>query len=1338
MKRWMGRLGWAVAAGLVLSCGGSDGGAADAVVDGVDTSDQNDTVADVVTDSAQPPTDTLVDTAAPTDTSGQGGFGDPCIDNADCGCGFCVPGPDSKLCTCPCTDDCPEGFECRALDPFDTDIVFVCLPVMPNECALDSDCDDGLSCTQDGCVAGQCENTPDAGTCAIGGVCYATGAANPVNGCEACVDGVDGKGWSARSCDDDNPCTTDSCDALTGCANTALDDGTDCDDGDPCTQDTTCDGGQCVGECGCLNAADCQEEPGDCRVWTCVNYECVAAPDTAQDGEACDDGAYCTEATTCTAGVCGGGTARDCSGFTDAACMQGACDEAFDACVAEAVPDGSACSDGDICTTGDLCDSGECLATPKDCSGLTTVCADGVCNSDTGQCEAQINAGQACSDGEACTIEDACDAAGLCQGAWDEANCGCTDDAGCTALTDACNVGRCDVSANTCFKAPTVGVMCNDGNACSHTDVCQADGRCAGEAYVCQAALSCQSSDCDGEGGCDDSLLANFCAIDDACWGSGQVNPGNACQHCDPALSTTAWSSVADGSACDADNNGCTVGDSCQAGVCQAGGAAACEDDGLACTDQVCGSTGPDTFSCSVVANGQGCFIDGTCYAQNAQRPGNQCQRCAQVANPTGWSDRAAGAACDADGSGCTLGDSCQAGQCVIGTAPDCTDAFSCTADDCVSTGANTYECDNSVNGGSCLIGGTCVGLGVDDPNNTCRECAASNPTAWTNKGSGTACGDASDTDCTDPDTCNGSGVCEPNHASATTSCDDGDACTVGGTCDGDGVCGVGGAIDCDDGLDCTTDSCSGGECVFTVMPGFCVIGDVCVSHGTDNPANACEECNAGSPSAYSPKAVGATCDDGDACTENDTCDGAGACAAGPLKDCNDGKACTSDTCSGGICSNVVDNGFCLIGANCRSHGDPHPNNDCRECNADSSSAWSNKAVGAFCGDSTDTTCNARDTCNGAGQCQSNFAGTNVSCEDGDGCTVGDTCDGAGGCSAGGPKNCSDGKPCTDDVCNGGICSNPIQDGRCLISGTCYENGDAPAGPLCRVCRPNVIQTSWAYANAGVPCGDQTSSTCDNPDTCDSNGICQANYVSATTSCSDGDACTVGDTCNGSGACTPGSPMNCSDGKACTDDVCTDGTCSNPIQNGFCLISGTCRANGFDDPTNDCRECISNSNPTAYSNKGSGAACGDPTNTTCNAADTCNGAGTCLDNYAAKTVTCNDGDGCTVGDKCSGSGSCNPGPPKDCNDNLTCTTDSCSGGVCSNVLQDDKCLIAGVCYNDGQRRTGVGCDACDPETPTIWGNAPTGAFCINQFLCEGFCTSTGVCNGPGGGGTQCF
>ena len=94
-------------------------------------------------------------------------------------------------------------------------------------------CDDGSQCTQtDTCLSGVC-----------------TGA-NPL------------------ACDDNNPCTDDTCDAVPGCVYTNNDTNT-CDDGDGCTDTDACSGGLCGG-----TSKDCTAFDDDClseneeRAWS--------------------------------------------------------------------------------------------------------------------------------------------------------------------------------------------------------------------------------------------------------------------------------------------------------------------------------------------------------------------------------------------------------------------------------------------------------------------------------------------------------------------------------------------------------------------------------------------------------------------------------------------------------------------------------------------------------------------------------------------------------------------------------------------------------------------------------------------------------------------------------------------------------------------------------------------------------------------------------------------------------------------------------------------------------------------------------------------------------------
>lgn len=105
----------------------------------------------------------------------------------------------------------------------------------------------------------------DSGTAAGCRVCQGSGT---------CVDVV---------CDDDNPCTTDSCDPGSGCVLTDAPEMTPCDDGNACTSEDGCFSGLCTGG----GAISC-EDSNPCTVDSCDPV--TGCSSTATAGEPCDDG----------------------------------------------------------------------------------------------------------------------------------------------------------------------------------------------------------------------------------------------------------------------------------------------------------------------------------------------------------------------------------------------------------------------------------------------------------------------------------------------------------------------------------------------------------------------------------------------------------------------------------------------------------------------------------------------------------------------------------------------------------------------------------------------------------------------------------------------------------------------------------------------------------------------------------------------------------------------------------------------------------------------------------------------------------------------------------------
>lgn len=100
-------------------------------------------------------------------------------------------------------------------------------------------CDDSQLCTVDSCVPKQgCTTSPGTGVpCQDGNACTAK---------DACFKGT--CAGEALDCNDGKPCTADACAPTQGCTHTQQSPGLSCDDGNACTLATLCDvAGSCVG-----------------------------------------------------------------------------------------------------------------------------------------------------------------------------------------------------------------------------------------------------------------------------------------------------------------------------------------------------------------------------------------------------------------------------------------------------------------------------------------------------------------------------------------------------------------------------------------------------------------------------------------------------------------------------------------------------------------------------------------------------------------------------------------------------------------------------------------------------------------------------------------------------------------------------------------------------------------------------------------------------------------------------------------------------------------------------------------------------------------------------------
>jgi len=254
----------------------------------------------------------------------------------------------------------------------------------------------------------------------------------------------------AAECDDQNPCTDDSCLPDTGCVNennTAV-----CDDGNACTVLDLCSQGECR-----------PGVPVDCDDGNpCTDDSCdpAAGCRNTDNTDPCDDQDACTQNDACLDGACTPGTPVLCDDQNE--CTDDSCNPETGEC--EHRDNRIRCDDLDPCTYDDKCINGACTGTSFSCDDGNQ-CTDDVCTGD-GRCSFVNNTAE-CDDHNICTGPDACQD-GVCTGPYNTAPC---DDHNVCTGPDACRDGVCTGPYNT---AP-----CDDHNPCTDPDACQ-DGVCTG------------------------------------------------------------------------------------------------------------------------------------------------------------------------------------------------------------------------------------------------------------------------------------------------------------------------------------------------------------------------------------------------------------------------------------------------------------------------------------------------------------------------------------------------------------------------------------------------------------------------------------------------------------------------------------------------------------------------------------------------------------------------------------------------------------------------------------------------------------------------------------------
>jgi hypothetical protein len=490
--------------------------------------------------------------------------------------------------------------------------------------------------------------------------------------------------------------------------------------------------------------------------------------------------------------------------------------------------------------------------------------------------------------------------------------------------------------------------------------------------------------------------------------------------------------------------------------------------------------------------------------------------------------------------------------------------------------------------------------------------------------------------------------------------CDDGAFCNGLEQCT-NGVCTGGTPVVCDDGVACTADSCN---------------------EATDACASAP---NSG------------LCDDGVVCNGTETCSATG-CQAGTPLDCNDGNACTADSCNPAVgCQNTA--------ITC---------NDGNACTADS--------------------------CTPATGCQA----TSITCNDGNECTT-DSCNPTSGCSFQNSTGActDDGNSCTTDVCSAGTCTHPD-------NGTCSSNAFVESGGLVVMEAEHFHTTAaranhaWTSANDANASGGALVTVTPNNNTNINTGYTTGSpelgfkvkftttgtyhvWLRGSGATADDDSAHAGINGTGPASADRISSFNSSltwskstmDGPVATIVVSTPGVHTINIwmrEDGFRLdkIVLTTNANATysgagpaESPKDGGGSCTSNAN------------CND--NNPCTN-DTCS-AGTCT--YTNNTASCaDDGNVCT-NDVCSAGACTHPNNTASCaDDGSSCTNDVCSAGVCTHP-DNGSCGGTGACsgrctnpviFNQSYQSGNLGTAATCHQTTANLAGGNCGNFAAGRTL----------------------
>ena len=278
--------------------------------------------------------------------------------------------------------------------------------------------------------------------CDDGDACTGLGTCDASSGCS---------GATAKTCNDGNSCTEDSCDSVLGCQHDPLS-GDFCDDGDACTLGDTCLSGACIGEGeGC-------DDGNPCTVDVCTGESnCTHTPTV---GESCDDGDTCTIGDQCNAeGSCVGGGPLNCDDGEE--CTDDTCDPSSGCTYTDSVSN-PGCPTFDADEDGVLGDADNCPLVPNpdqadtDETGPGDLCA----NACLGAGDIDKVKTSAVGESQVYPCMGGCQGDTVCM-----SNC-VADSTGATVSCSACYVAFATCKANQC------GELCSEGTASDECSTC--------------------------------------------------------------------------------------------------------------------------------------------------------------------------------------------------------------------------------------------------------------------------------------------------------------------------------------------------------------------------------------------------------------------------------------------------------------------------------------------------------------------------------------------------------------------------------------------------------------------------------------------------------------------------------------------------------------------------------------------------------------------------------------------------------------------------------------------------------------------------------------------------